>query len=296
MGTTFKVSNVATACVPLAEEPYRLAVEEFLGSTVESCSRTEGALIRGVRSHPLIGALHEAFSSHRPVSLSPDIVWLTICQGVAHHVNANAETLRHRLVNHEGKLKIEVRRNDLVKGSLENPWPSVVAEFSAAIREYLLSEARDLVVADFSTTGPMERAAFEVVLLDTLQAFFRYEVITICGIPSITLEGTVDDWKKLAQRVKEVGRFGLGWWIEQLEDICAQFVAAAEGDVDRGFWESIYKWQGPKGSGSPYVSGWIVKLFPYLDHPEAKGAWLSGKESSLPSLCRNPWLLTVITL
>src|SRR5262249_21944116 len=155
---------------------------------VESCSRYHGKLVAEVRSHPLIGALHAAFSSHRPVTLSPDIIWLTLCQGFAHHINMNAETLRRRLVSHEGKLRLAVRRDGFVKGSPENDWPGVFAEFSEAIRAHI-GDAHGLIVANFSTTGPVERAASEVVLLDSMQAFFSYEVHTICGIPSITLEG-----------------------------------------------------------------------------------------------------------
>jgi hypothetical protein len=237
----------------------------------------------------LIGTLHAGFSSHRPVALSPDIIWLTICQGLAHHVNANAEALRRRLVKHEGKLRLVVRRDEFVKGSPENPWPEVFAEFSTAIRAHL-GDAHRLIVADFSTTGPVERSASEVVLLDAMQAFFSYEVHTLCGIPSITLEGTAEDWQKIARRVREFARFDLAWWIEPLQPVLEEFVAAAEGNVDGRFWDSIYKWQGSEGSGSPHVSGWVLKLFPYLDNPEAKYARLFRRESTAPPLRRNPWL------
>jgi hypothetical protein len=71
-----------------------------------------------------------------------------------------------------------------------------------------------------------------------------------------------------------------------------QFVAAAQGNVDRRFWDSIYKWQGSKGSGSPHVTGWIFKFFPYLDNPDAKRARLYGEASTVPLLRRNPWLST----
>jgi hypothetical protein len=286
---TFAVASVRPATEPLAEAPYHQAVTEFLGGPVESCSRYHGKLVAGVRSHPLIGALHAAFSSHRPVVLSPDIVWLTICQGFAHHVNANAETLRSCLVKHSGKLTLAVRRDEFVKGSPENPWPGVFAEFSAAIRAHV-GDSQRLIVADFSTTGPVERAASEVALLDAMQAFFSYEVHTMCGIPSITLEGTPEDWRKVAGRVREFGRFDLGWWVGPLEPVLQEFVAVVEGRVDRRFWDSIYKWQGPKGSGSPHVSGWVLKLFPYLDNPEAKYARRFGQASAAPPLRRNPWL------
>jgi len=78
--------------------------------------------------------------------------------------------------------------------------------------------------------------------------------------------------------------------VDPLQPILEKFVASAEGKVDRGFWDSIYKWRGPKGSGSPHVSGWIVKLFPYLDNPEAKYARLLGRESAASPLLQNPWL------
>jgi hypothetical protein len=286
---TFAVSSVTSATEPLPEAPYHQAVTEFLGSPVESCSRYHGKLLASVRSHPLIGALHAAFTTHRPVVLSPDIVWLTICQGLAHHVNAHAEALRHRLVKHEGKITLVVRRDEFVKGSPENPWPGVFAELSEAIHAHL-GDAHELIVADFSTTGPVERAASEVVLLDTMQAFFSYEVLTMCGIPSITLEGTAEDWRKIADRVREFRRFDLGWWVDELQPVLEQFVTAAEGKVDRRFWDSVYKWHGPQGSGSPHVSGWVLKLFPYLNNPEAKYSSFFGGTSKAAPLRPNPWL------
>jgi hypothetical protein len=128
------------------------------------------------------------------------------------------------------------------------------------------------------------------VLLDAMQAFFSYEVHPVCGIPSITLEGTAEDWRTIAGRVREFSRFNLAWWVEPLQPVLEQFAAAAAGKVDREFWESIYKWQGSEGSGSPHVSGWVFKLFPYVVHPKAKEARLFGLASTAPPLRRNPWL------
>ena len=225
----FAVSSVTPASQPLPERPYYEAVADFLGGPIESCSSYHGRLItldsesRGLedRSHPLIGALHAAFMSHRPVCLSPDILWLTLTQGLAHHINANAEALRGQVVRHEGKLTIKVRRDDLVKGSPENPWPEVFRGFSEAILDHL-GPTHGLIVADFSTTGPVERAASEVVLLDAMQSYFCYELHTMCGIPSITLEGTVEDWRSILRRVQAWEQFGLEWWIRPLLPILEQ--------------------------------------------------------------------------
>ena len=74
---------------------------------VEACSRYHGRLLGRVAYHPVVAAVHRAFMDHRPLCLSPDMIWLMIIQGVANHINAHAEELRPRLsatrVNSESK-------------------------------------------------------------------------------------------------------------------------------------------------------------------------------------------------
>ena len=284
---TFAVSDVTPATTPLPVIPYHEAATEFLGGQVLSCSQYHGELVANVQLHPLIEALHTAFATHRSVSLSPDIIWLTLTQGLAHHINANAEQLRHEFVQHEGTSGIIVRRDDFLKGSPENPWPEVFHEFSAAIRERI-GDTYDLIVANFSTTGPIERAAFEIVLMNSMQAYFSYELHTQCGIPSLTLEGTLQDWQEIAGRVRAFRRFGLDWWVTSLEPLLNQFVNAARGNVDRAFWDSIYKWHGLEGSGrEPFLSGWILSFFPYLTPLSDP---YSAQTESAVTFCRNPWI------
>ncbi|WP_425396369.1 DUF4419 domain-containing protein [Aeoliella sp.] len=261
--TTFEVSSVTPNTEQLAKVDYHQAVREFLGSPIEACSRYHGQLLQSPNMHPLVAAVHCSFCHHYPLVLSPDIVWLTIVQGFAVHVNENPEELRHKFVSHEGKDEITVRRDDFVKGSPENPWPELFSEFSAQIKP-LISDAYDLVVGDFSTTGPVEKAAYEVALLDTMQSYFNYSFITLCGIPTITLEGTSDDWQAVASRAESLRHYDLNWWIDPLGEVLQQFVEASQGKVDRSFWDSIYKFHGPKGSGTPFISGWLRKLFPYI--------------------------------
>ncbi len=66
--------------------------------------------------------------------------------------------------------------------------------FSDAVAAHI-GRQRDLVVCDFSTTGPCERAASEIVLLDAMQSYFNYEMITLCGIPLVRNEHMAA-WKK----------------------------------------------------------------------------------------------------
>ena len=40
--------------------------------------------------HAFYDAMFEAYAHHRPVVLSPDMIWLLIAQGFAQHINKNA--------------------------------------------------------------------------------------------------------------------------------------------------------------------------------------------------------------
>ena len=200
--STFSVSDVSPATTPLAEVPYKEAVEALLNTSVperrsrsamprpvEACARYHGQLVAGVPFHPVVAAVHRAFMDHRPLWLSPDIIWLMICQGVANHINANADALRSRFVRHDGKVKIRVRRDDFIKGSPENPWALAIEELTSQVAEHIGSEF-NLFQVQFTTTGPVERAVLGVVLLDAMQSYFAYDVVSLCGIPAISLTGT----------------------------------------------------------------------------------------------------------
>src|SRR5436853_7178683 len=67
--------------------------------------------------------------NHQHLRLTPDDIWLTIAQGVSHHINYNAEKFRSRFVNHEGKEEIFIFAGDILQmkdSHLEGDWPEVV--------------------------------------------------------------------------------------------------------------------------------------------------------------------------
>eukprot|EP00555_Chaetoceros_dichaeta_P002059 CAMPEP_0198248910 /NCGR_PEP_ID=MMETSP1447-20131203/562_1 /TAXON_ID=420782 /ORGANISM="Chaetoceros dichaeta, Strain CCMP1751" /LENGTH=224 /DNA_ID=CAMNT_0043933407 /DNA_START=16 /DNA_END=690 /DNA_ORIENTATION=+ len=103
-----------------------------------------------------VKSVHTAFFGHHPLVLSPDIIWQTIAQGLANHVDQNSEALRDKFVSHEGKEEIQISRPEFVKGSRENDWENVFPEFCEKIAEKCLDGTVDLIKSDFSTTGPVE--------------------------------------------------------------------------------------------------------------------------------------------
>lgn len=225
--------------------------------------------------HPLALAIHLAFSDHRPLRLTPDAIWLTLAQGVAHHVNNHAETLRPFFVKHSGKEKLQVEFQAL---NQPEEWANLIQEFALHIRDRVGAEFYQLMECNFSTTTPVTRTASHVTMMDTFQQYFEYEMSGICGIPSLTLLGTVEDWQAIRDRVSALAQYNLSWWTDKLIPICDQFVETAAGKPSLSFWQSIYK---PKRAyGSNVITGWLACLFPYLTEDSSQLA---------PTLC-NPFL------
>jgi hypothetical protein len=209
--------------------------------------------------HPLLGAVGRAFAEHRPLVLSPDAVWLTIAQGLAQHVRLHAERLRPRLVGHAGRRRLSVTMPGAMPQDAD-AWADVV-EASAKQLAAEVDDA-DLFACDFSTSTPVERTAAQVVLLDAYSPYFTYWLTCVCGIPAITLTGTVADWQKIRDRVDHLPRFGLTTWQQSLIPIADQLVRAAGGDVDADFWRRIYN---PADAyGGQVITGWVARLYPYL--------------------------------
>jgi hypothetical protein len=210
--------------------------------------------------------IHAAYAEHYPLVLSPDDVWLAITQGFAAHVNAHSEELRHLFVAHEGQAVIEVHRDMFIKGRPDNDWPGVFSEFSEKIGQHIGEDKRSLLVSNFSLTGPVERAVSEIVLMDSMKNYFDYVVYTLCGIPEVTLLGSLDDWQNIQERVNALAEYKCVDWIAKLETALGHFTQAFAGNANPKFWGNFYKHH--HGSGGPCATGNINVFFPYLKDPK----------------------------
>ena len=80
----------------------------------------KGLQLIGSSSNGFIAACEIAWAEHYPLIISPSHIWLAITQGVALHVDKNAEALREKYVMHKGKMELIVYRNGFVKGVFFN--------------------------------------------------------------------------------------------------------------------------------------------------------------------------------
>ena len=282
-----EVSPVTPATEPELEFSSKLAFEMLLGAQIEACSHY-GDRVVACEYHPFVAAVHSAYAEHRPLVLSPDMFWLLVAQGFANHVNLNADAMRHHFVQFEGKKKVVILRDQFIKGSPENDWAGAYSEFAGKLVKFIGKENHDRIVCPFSTTGLVERAANDLVLMDAIQSYFDFGMVTRCGIPSVTLEGTAADWSKLHDKTEELGKaYDVKWWTDKLLPIMERIARNAAGADDPDLWQSVYKLNDE--SGGPYISGWIRLLFPYIvarDYRNCHGP----ADKPLTELVLNSWL------
>lgn len=214
-----------------------------------------------------------SYSDHRPVCISPDMVWMLISQGFARYVNAHPEELRDQLVYHTGKMDLVVEsKNDVLSNKAD--WEQLLDGFAAQIDKHTKGNIATTLMADFSTTSLAERIASQITLMESVKAYFNYREISLsCGIPTVTLTGTPQDWQRVLDKTRQLKQYGLNEWIQSLEPILQEFVHAAEGTPDQKFWKGMVKKHRVKelygsgcGSDAPTkLDGWMLKLFPDKD-------------------------------
>eukprot|EP00696_Hemimastix_kukwesjijk_P005024 gnl/Hemi2/16406_TR5474_c0_g1_i1.p1 gnl/Hemi2/16406_TR5474_c0_g1~~gnl/Hemi2/16406_TR5474_c0_g1_i1.p1 ORF type:complete len:411 (+),score=58.66 gnl/Hemi2/16406_TR5474_c0_g1_i1:39-1235(+) len=219
-------------------------------------------------SHPVIDAALRAYDQHLGVTFTPDCVWQLIVQAVSRHITTHSEALRSRLVKHQGKLELVVRRDEFVLGSPDNDWPG----FVAAINELIGKESQPAVkrmidMCRFTTTGPVEEACAGIAVMDAVKAYYDYTCVTMCGIPHVTLEGTPEDWYKIRRGVRVVEDLVMpelaATWLPILDGVLVEFERAAQGQANSGFWAKMVSKHETHGSGAGiYVSGWLNVFFP----------------------------------
>src|SRR5690349_19138441 len=140
----FSVAEVIPATNPLPTQALNVALAAAVRFPVVACDNPERPVVTDSDYHPLIAAAALAFKGHYPLVLSPDIMWITILQGVAQHIANHAKALRHRLVRHETKIELVVETNS---GSpiTESQMLEAVSKFVEKIGKHVLPDKRFLM-------------------------------------------------------------------------------------------------------------------------------------------------------
>ena len=254
---------------PLTTTSYETALRNILslfdkeGSIIVAHTRQTRPVVES--GNPFFCTLYRAYADHRPIELSPEALWLLICQGFSLHVDNNAESLRSMFVDFEGKRTLTVQAL-LDINNPNTPWEKYFPQFTSQIATYTGQELINALTADFTTSTPASRTASQITVMESMKHYFDYEM-TICGIPQVILHGTPEDWQSIVDRVQVLRKYKLDWWVDEMLPILKKIQRASEGDVDKAFWRDMFKQHDLKhemcGDPQTLADGWIVKFYPY---------------------------------
>ena len=267
---TFHVEDVEVAADCLGTMPgFELGRKWARGGGYLGASFTNDYLVDG-GDNAFFSMVCLAYAQHRPIVISPDALWIVICNGFSQYVNRDPEKYRDLLVSHQGKETLVIVTNP------ETTTEEKVEMFARLIGENTKGNLEKLMTCNFSTTGMIEEMVSRIVLMDAVKQYFDFlERLIGCGIPSVTLEGTPDDWKMLRAKTKELGKYGVKSWTDRLDPILEEFVNASEGNPDPDFWFDMAIKGRPKdfhlrGDGgclplygpTPF-DGWFLEFIPF---------------------------------
>lgn len=273
---TFQIEKLT----PPKEKLDQISLESFIKYSdvnLEKHSALPDSLIY-FGENPFLSGIVTAYQDHRPFTLSPDMIWLLISQGFARHISFNPEKYRDMIVHFDGKQDLKIEARDYITlGDTNSQWEKVFPQFVDQMNSYLDSELTDVLTANFSTTTKVERIVSQITIMETMKGYFGYEVDGRgCGIPAITIEGTVEDWQKVLNKTQYLSKYDLQWWTSELCPIIENIIDAKKGKFHRNFWMNMVKIHSKNEYGSPdIITGWISTFYPYTS---------DGKRTNLKEL------------
>ena len=224
----------------------------------------------------LIQGLIYAYKNHYPITVTPDMIWILILQGFSRFMEKYENLVRERFVNFTGKKDLKVERLDYSpQSATKEVWDGIMKEFVEKIGKNVGQETIDNLECNFSTTSPAALVTSQVSIMSAMKQYFTYRVLMAgCGISSITLEGSLQDWEKIKSKLEFLSTKALKWWTKHLIPIIDNIIATKKYYNSKGklskelieFWKGMIRLKGKGGMYDPHmINGWIVKFIPKLN-------------------------------
>ena len=229
--------------------------------------------IKTFKDHPVLFGYYKAWVDHCPISISPNIIWQLILNAITKYIDKNPNELRRYFVNFEGSKRIiTVDRSYInIKDATKEVWEGVIDEFSSKIKENLKNYIYDNIILNFSTNTKELLLVQKISSMAMFSKYFEYRTLfhEICGFPYIELEGSLEDWELILDKIKTFKKIGLEKWIKNIEEILEKIIDSKKGKIDISFWKNLIMYRDDccKMCGEPdpliSFSGWITNFFPF---------------------------------
>jgi len=267
---TFKLTVNNKEVAPPTSFPFRKTLNNVISEREEckvsySSQKENDCVINATFNNSFIGALWDAYSNHYKLILRPDDVWLTIIIALADYINHHPEEMRSCFVNHDGQKEI------IVESRHPTNWENLIKSTVQEIQKETKDDVREWIEPKFTTTSENDTIISRIVLMGSLKHYFSYKYYMGCGIPEVTLKGTLQDWLLLRNKLQRIETYGketnqlpLIWWYQILIPIIDEFINSFRGNINVNFWQSCANYVSAS-SGCDYLSGWSLSFCPFKD-------------------------------
>ncbi|KAG6811064.1 hypothetical protein H0H92_009153 [Tricholoma furcatifolium] len=263
MPVTFLVTNHPSK--PYAPSPWQR----------DSISSEPNAVLAGLpTAHQPKALLQSSVDGKR----KPDDVWIAIVSQLNFYINAHAEELRDKFVDHADKKELVV--TSMAPSLTEVDFGDLAVQMIGQIDKNVKDKSLvPWVLPNFTTTTPNDTVICSALIMSTLKQYFNYTMRLGCGIPFITLQGTQEDWQSILDRIDKIPEFGEEptEWATMLSAILKRFVHAFDKggpQADKDFWERMVH-ESPGGSFVPFISGWITAFCAW----DTKGRFFTARKN-----------------
>ena len=203
----------------------------------------------------LLGFLH-AYFDHCPIKLSPNVIWQLILNAFSEYVNTNSELLRKIFVKFEGKKQLIFHRLGTLD-DIHQYEESIIEELCQKISEEIGDELINILTPNFTTSTNRTIIAGKVSIMSTFKPYFHYGGrMRRCGIPYILLEGKLEDWEKILQKLNHLSKFldekkksiedyklsyfiKNGFNVDKIKKNIEEIIKTKKGNINIDFWKNI---------------------------------------------------------
>merc|ERR1712215_43259 len=228
-----------------------------------------------------LSTVFTAYAHHLHLITSPEDWWLTIVQKVVAAVDQNSEKeiVRKHFVGHEGKKELVVHIDSINDVGEEDFFNQMSQQMTENIKDpgYVAN-----LQQDFSTSTSLHGIVGNVAIMSSLQEYFVFTGRIECGIPSIEMKGTLQDWERLGNKFQwlrnrlstiseEIG-LTEHWW-NGTEVVLTRLLKTYKGEPDRDWWNQIIE-KRDQFAGCGTVTewdGWFLQDFlgQKMDHVQS---------------------------
>lgn len=202
-----------------------------------------------------VGFVSHCYSNHLPMAIAPHDIWVVLLSEISKEVASNAEEYRKFFTVSDKKEQIEVISNSLIEMPIET--------LSETLASKVLFDS-SFIFQNFSTETPIITKTIQAIFCDMASPYYNYSMF-LCGIPSIEILGTVEDWEKLLKGfetlVQTFNTKNLNNYLNTTQPIIQKFIDASKGNFDTEYWKDIFTQKNMGSGGDLFINGWINKLF-----------------------------------